>query len=231
MKNGRRSFADARLRAGCLDELRVHELRTAAHRRLGDPFAQDCLLVLRQHCQVIGLVEAGVPGFQHVHLGKASHLVTVAARTGYCGIPTVAVRQPISAGGEHKGGDETLDIPLPWRGQCFVEIINVKDEPALRRGEAAEIHQVRVTAHLDMDVGGRHAGQVRRHDAGRPTVEREGRLQHAPIAQRHQVLLSRHIRGSKNVERVCATRWRPPGGVRSAWHGVTQLLADGPSFR
>ena len=127
MKYGGRGITDAGLRAVCLDELRVHQFRTAAHGRLGDPLAQHCLLVLRQHRQVVGLIEAGIPGFQHVHLGEAPHLVAVAARTGDRGIPTVAVRQPVAAGGEHEGGDEPLDIPLPWRGQCFVEIIDVKN--------------------------------------------------------------------------------------------------------
>ena len=64
----------------CLDQLREHQLRTAARRRLGDPLAEHRLLVLRQHRQIVGFVEAGVPDVQHIHVGEIR-----ASGRGSCG--------------------------------------------------------------------------------------------------------------------------------------------------
>ena len=204
---------DARLPAYGIGKLRKHQFRAATHRRLGNPFAQHSLLRLRQHRQIGGFIEAGVPGLQHVHVCELPHGLAVAAGAGDRGIASVVVRQLVGTRGEHERGNKPLDVPLPRRGECLVEIVDVEDQPAFRRGEAAEIHQVRIPAGLDVDARGRRGSQVGGHDAGGAAVERERRLQHAPIAQWHQVRLAGHIRGAKDCERVFATCVRAPGAV------------------
>ena len=58
-------------------------------------------------------------------------------------------------------------------GQGLVEVVEVEQQSPLRGGEDPEVGQVRVTAELDGQPGGRGAGQVGGHDLRRTTVERE----------------------------------------------------------
>jgi len=82
-----------------------------------------------------------------------------------------------------------------------------------------------VAADLDVDAAHRRAGEVGRHDAGGAAVEGERRLQHAAIAQRHQLRLARRIGGAKDADRIRSIMGRPPAGVLVAGHGVAPALA------
>jgi hypothetical protein len=193
---------DPGLPASLLDQLGEHQLRTAGRHRLGDAFAQHRLLRLRQHRQNVAVVEPRVPDVEHIHGGKVAHFSAIAASAGDRRIAAVRLGEPVGAGSEHKGGDEAFDVPLPGRRQGLVEVVDVEEQPALRCGKAAEIHQVSVTAHLDIDAGRRRFREIGRHDPGRPAVKREWRLQHAAIAQRHQLLLLVRIGGAQYADRV-----------------------------
>ena len=125
----------------------VHQLRTAACGRLGDPLAQQRPTVLRQHRQSIAVVEAGIPDIEHIHGREVAHFLAIAARTGDRCIAAVCVGKPVRTGGEHKRCDEAFDVPLPRRRQRLVEVVDVENKPALRRGKAAKIHQMAVAAH------------------------------------------------------------------------------------
>ena len=85
-------------------------------------------------------------------------------------------------GGDDDAGSQPLDVPLPWPRQGFVEIVDVEEDVALRRGETAEIHEMGVAAGLHAKTGRRCRGQIRRHDRGRAAVEGERRLRHPPEA-------------------------------------------------
>ena len=50
---------------------------------------------------------------------------------------------------DDNAGRESLNVPLPRRRQCFIEIVDVEEDVALRRGETAEVHQVSVAARLN----------------------------------------------------------------------------------
>ena len=52
---------------------------------------------------------------------------------------------------DHDARREPLEIPLEWGRQRLVEVVDVEDDVALRRREAAEVHQVRVAAGLHAD--------------------------------------------------------------------------------
>ena len=151
----------------------VHQLRTAACGRLGDPLAQQRPAVLRQHRQNIAVVEAGIPDVEYVHGSKVAHFLAIAAGARDRRIAAVRVGEPVRMGGEHKRGDEALGVPLPGCGQCLVEVVDVENQPALGCGKAAKIHQVAVAAHLDIDPADRCAGQIGRHHPGRAAVEGE----------------------------------------------------------
>jgi hypothetical protein len=88
-----------------------------------------------------------------------------------------------------------------------------------------------VAADLDVDAGPRRFRQVGRHHGSRPAVERERRLKHAAIAQRHQLLLPGRVRGAKDTDRVRSTRVPPPAGMRIARHAVAEPLAGSFSIR
>ena len=105
----------------------VHQLRTAACGRLGDPLAQQRPTVLRQHRQSIAVVEAGIPDVEYVHGSKVAHFLAIAASAGDRGITAVRVGEPVGAGSEHKRGDEPLDVPFPGRRQCLIEIVDVEN--------------------------------------------------------------------------------------------------------
>src|SRR4051794_20481236 len=68
------------------------------------------------------------------------------------------------------------------RARRLVEVVDVEDELALGRGEAAEVRHVGVAAELRVQAGHRRVGEVRSHDGGRPAEERERRLEHPPVA-------------------------------------------------
>ena len=86
-----------------------------------------------------------------------------------------------------------------------------------------------VAAHLDMEAGRRRFSQIGRHDAGGPPVKGEWRLQHAAIAQRHQIRLPVRVGSVQDADRVRPTRMRAPAGMRIARHAVAQPLAGGLS--
>jgi len=85
-----------------------------------------------------------------------------------------------------------------------------------------------IAAGLDTDAGRRRVRQVGRHDGRGSTVERKGRLQHAAIAQRHELRLPRRIRGVKDGDRVGPARTRAPRRVRVACHAAAERLAPDP---
>ena len=92
------------------------------------------------------------------------------------------------AGGDDDAGRQALDVPLPGSGQSFIEIVDVEEDVALRRGEAAEIHKVSVAAGLHAKSGRRGRREIGRHERGRPAIEGERRLGHAGEADRDQLL-------------------------------------------
>ena len=113
-------------------------------------------------------------------------------------------------------------------GKRLVEIVDVEDEPALRRGKAAEIHQMAVAAGLHMDAGRRRLRQIGGHHAGGAAVEGERRLQHAAIAQRHQIRLPGRVGGAQDADRVRPARMRPPAGMRIARHACRAAACPQP---
>ena len=80
---------------------------------------------------------------------------------------------------DDNAGRKPLNVPLPGRRQSFVEIVDVEEDVAFRRGETTEIHQVSVAAGLHAKSGRRRRGQIGRHDLGGAAIEGERRLGHA----------------------------------------------------
>ena len=81
----------------------------------------------------------------------------------------------MTPGQDHAGG-QALDVPFPWGGKRFIEIVDVEDQAALGRGKGAEVREVGIATGLHLDAGVRRVGQVGGHDRGGPAIESEGRL-------------------------------------------------------
>ena len=59
-------------------------------------------------------------------------------------------------------GCQALDVPFPGSGERLIEVVDIKDQLTFRRGEPAEVRQVRIAAQLHMQPV---LGKVARSDA------------------------------------------------------------------
>src|SRR5262249_234266 len=89
----------------------------------------------------------------------------------------------IFASGEHEAGGHALQIPLEGRSAGFIEVIDVEDESAIRRGVSAEVAHVSIAADLRDDAGIGQRSEVGGHDRNSAAKETEGRCQHAFVLQ------------------------------------------------
>jgi hypothetical protein len=94
------------------------------------------------------------------------------------------ITQAVRSSGKDKGGSELFDVPLPWRGQRLVKIVQVENDIAFGRGETAEIYQMAITTCLHFGRG--RGGKVRCDHAGGITLKSQVRLQHATIFDWHE---------------------------------------------
>ena len=133
-------------------------------------------------------------------------------------------------GGDDDAGRQPLDVPLPWRRQGLVEIIDVEEDVALRRGKAAEIHEVGVAARLHAKSGGRTRSEIGRHDGGRAAIKGERRLRHAPEADRDQLRNPVFIGLVQKLDRIAPVPGRLPAAMGCARRCVAQRLARGAPF-
>ena len=131
------------------------------------------------------------------------------------------------AGGDDDAGRQPLNVPLPGSGQSFIEVVDVEEDVALRRGEAAEIHKVSVAASLHAKSGRRGRRQIGRHDRGRAAIEGERRLGHAPEADRDQLRDSAFVGLAQKLDRIAPILGRLPAAMRGARRRVAQRLARG----
>ena len=72
----------------------------------------------------------------------------------------------IIACGHRKAHGEAFEIPLPWRRQCLVKIIDVEDQIALWRSKEAKVEQMAVATGLNRYAAGRGLRQIMRHQPG-----------------------------------------------------------------
>src|SRR5690349_298664 len=128
-----------------------------------------------------------VPDVEVAHRGELAHRFAIA--TGDCedGRAALCVAEAAVPGGDLEARGEALDIPLERAAQRLVEVVEVEDERPLRRGEAAEVREVRVAAKLDVEPRSRRRREVMRHYGGSAAVHRERRGEHAAVADRDEL--------------------------------------------
>ena len=133
-------------------------------------------------------------------------------------------------GGDDDAGREPLDVPLPGSGQSFIEVVDVEEDVALRRGEATEIHKMSVATGLYTKSGRRGRRQIGRHDRGRAAIEGERRLGHTREADRDQFRDSTFVGLAQKLDRIAPILGRLPAAMRVARRCVAQRLARGAAL-
>jgi len=83
---------------------------------------------------------------------------------------------------------EPFEIPFPWSRESLIEIVNVENDPALRRGESSKIHQVAVSAGLHVESCERRVSQILRHNRRSAAEKRKWRLKHPSVPDRQELL-------------------------------------------
>ena len=169
--------------------------------------------------------EPRIPDVQDRHLGVVGHVQTVRRRRREHGGGRVRGTQMQVPRRQNQTRREALDVPLPRTGKRFVKVVDVEDETALGRREAAEVHQVAVAAELHAQAGRRRRSEIRSHDVGRAAVERERRERHATVTNRHEFRNAPQTRSFEQRHRVGAVRRGLPRGVRRARDARAQRFA------
>ena len=132
-------------------------------------------------------VDPGVPELQVRHPGEVPDRLAIRPRHRQIDRPSLLGVEAAIAAGHVEARDEPLDVPFERARQGLVEVVDAEHEPPIRRGERAEVREVRVTAELHVEPGPGLVGEVRRHRVRRAAIERERRDQHPPVADRHQL--------------------------------------------
>src|SRR6476661_8542506 len=98
------------------------------------------------------------------------------AHRGACGARRLALLEPDMTAGQNHTGGQTLEVPFPWSRKCFIEVIDVEDQAALRRSKATEVGEVGIAAGLHREARAWGVGKVSGHDRGRAAIKGERRL-------------------------------------------------------
>ncbi len=181
-----------------------------------------------RHEFVLG--EVRVPDVHGVHGRELGHGAAVGAHRSARRLARVGLAEAVVARRDGEARGHARDVVLERAGQGLVEVVEVEEQGALRRGEDAEIGEVGVAAELRHKAGPRRVFEVGGHDPRRASVEGERRDQHAPVADGHEVGLSSCVLFFQQRDRVGAVRGRLPVGVAGRRRLFTQFLAQRPTF-
>jgi hypothetical protein len=181
------------------------------------PLRADPVLPAREHRVD---VEPLVPEVDCPHLRERAHRLAVGAGRRAGRLRALGCAQAAVAAGDGDARDQALEVPLPRARQRLVEVVEIEHERPVGRGEPSEVRQVRVAAQLRPDAGRGGGGKVGGHDRRRTAVEREGGLEHPPVADRQQLLDPRRPLRHERVDGIGAVRGGRPFGVAGARRGA-----------
>jgi hypothetical protein len=137
-------------------------------------------------------------------------VLAIAASHASGNVPRVPRRKPVVPPGNDEARSQPLEIPLPRCRQRLVEVVDVKNDPPLRRSEPAEVHQMAIAARLHVDAGRRRVRKIRRHDGRGAAVERERRLHHPPVSERQKLRHPPPGRRHEQIDRIAPASRRLP---------------------
>ena len=155
-------------------------------------------------------VDPRVPLGEDVHLREALHRRAVGAGHGEVDRLSLLGLEATIATGDGEARDEPLQVPLERARQRLVEVVDAEDETSVGRSEHTEVGEMRIAAELDFQPRPGVAREIGRHQVSGAAEERERRDEHAPVANRHQLL---HARGRlllEQLDRITPARRRHP---------------------
>ena len=155
-------------------------------------------------------VEVRVPDAEHRHAGELPHRLSVGADRPTHDARPLLSREPVLAPSHLEAGRQPLHVPLPRTWRRLVEVVHVEEEMALGRAEDAEVGQVRIPAGLDRQSRVARGGEIGGHRKGRATVVAEGRHQHAPVSDWHELCDPGLSLRRQQVDRVAPAPSRAP---------------------
>ena len=199
---------------------RLRDRPPDAGRALG---VERCLKPRQQRIDV----EARVPDIEHRHAGERPHGLPVGADRAADHGPSLTPPQAVLATSDLDARRQPLDIPLPRPAAGLVEVVQIEDEPPLRRAEYSEIGEVRIAAQLHLEAGRGRSRKVGRHrQRGAPEV-RKRRRQHPTVPDRHKLRDPRLGLLGQQVDGVVRAQRGLPDGVRGSAHRPAQTPAFG----
>ncbi len=168
-----------------------------------------------------------VPDVERRQLRELGHRLLVRLNRGPCRVAALGLAEAVVARRDGEARGHAHDVVLERARQGLVEVVEVEEQGALRRGERPEVRQVRVAAELNRQARPGRARQVGGHDLGRPAVEGERRHHHPPMPHRHEVGLTRRVLLLEQGERVRAARGRRPTRMARPRHLPPQTPCRG----
>jgi hypothetical protein len=184
---GRRVVFDGRLLARSVHEFGKVILEYAVAFRLGQALAGA------RGCPHLGCprrafrLKTRIPHVQSPHPAELGHVFAIRPDAGEHGFPGLLFAESVGATRKDKAGGQAFDVPFPGGRECFIQVVDIEDDPPLRRGKAAEIAQVSVAARLHAKARYWRAGKVHGHVERRPAIKGERRPEHAPVAEGDQL--------------------------------------------
>ena len=109
-------------------------------------------------------VDVLVPDIESAHARHVLHQGMVLLYTADDRLLVLLSRIAVLPTCYYNAGSKALHISLPGSRKRLVEIVHVKDQIALRRGEKAKVTYMCIAADLHLDARDWRPGQVRRHD-------------------------------------------------------------------
>ena len=163
-----------------------------------------------------GKVDAGTPAGKRRHRRQPRHMLAIPLRGGAGNAATVFVRIAAHAPGDDKAGGQPFHVPFERRRQRLVKIVDIEHRRSFRRRIGAEICQMAVAAGLGAQRGGRHAGEVRRHDRS-PTAQEGKRVGfHPRVANRKKLRKAALALLDQDFDRIAPVVRRLPRALGAA---------------
>jgi hypothetical protein len=163
-------------------------------------------------------VEPRVPEVDVPHRGKIGHRLAVVTHRREHGRAARLVVETAIPSRDLEARRQTLHVPLEWARQRLVEVVHAEDDAPVGRGEAPEVRKVRIAAQLGVKTRARRDCEVSGHQIRAAAEERELRREHAPVADRNELLHARLCLFLEQIDRVAPIRRRVPVGVSRARH-------------
>ncbi len=103
-----------------------------------------------------------IPKLERAELGVLAHAGLILRYHCFDQLLGGQPAQAHVARGDHEACGQSFQVPFPRAERDFIEIVEVEDELALRRREAAKVHQMRVAANGHGQARVRYLAKVMR---------------------------------------------------------------------